>query len=62
MNAKLWLMAGTGYLYTGVGVAFLASLIFKTRFLRHHHAPLESCMVRLGATGCAFCLLECKLR
>lgn len=33
----------------GVGVAFLASLIFKTKFLRHHHTPLESCMVILFA-------------
>lgn len=44
-------------LHTGVGIAFLASLIFKTKFLRHHHAPLESCMVGLCPTACAFCLL-----
>jgi hypothetical protein len=37
-------------LRTGVGIAFLASLVFKTKFLRHHHAPLESCMVRRTAT------------
>ena len=49
-------MAGR-LLHTGVGVAFLASLIFKTKFLRHHHAPLESCMVglTLGLT-CSFIL------
>ena len=35
--------------HAGVGVAFLASLIFKTKFLRHHHTPLESCMVVLFA-------------
>lgn len=43
-------------LHTGVGVAFLASLIFKTKFLRHHHAPLESCMVGLKRMTCSFIL------
>jgi hypothetical protein len=40
-----------------VGIAFLASLVFKTKFLRHHHAPLESCMVGHTPTvRCASCL------
>ncbi len=36
---------------TGVGVAFVASLSFKTKFFRHHHMPLESCMVVIFAFG-----------
>lgn len=38
-----------GSMMIGVGMAFLASLIFKTKFLRHRHMPLESCMVVLIA-------------
>ena len=36
---------------SGVGVAFVASLSFKTKFFRHHHMPLESCMVVVFAFG-----------
>ena len=36
---------------SGVGVAFVASLSFKTKFFRHHHMPLESCMVVIFAFG-----------
>ena len=35
-----------------MGVAFVASLSFKTKFFRHHHMPLESCMVVIFAFSC----------